>query len=67
MDQGALGRSFAGFPQGTRDGLLDAPTAVAEGGHPSIAKPLTSFGCGVIELVLGRRGDAVRLAEWCCG
>jgi hypothetical protein len=40
MDQGGLGRSFEDFSQSARDDLLDALTSVAEGEHPSIAKPL---------------------------
>jgi phage-related protein len=39
-----------------RDHLLDALTAVAEGGHPYIAKPLAGLGPGVLELALRHRG-----------
>jgi phage-related protein len=54
-------RDFEDFPQGARDDLLDALTAVAGGGHPSIAKPLTGLGSGVMELALRHRGDAFRV------
>ena len=54
-------RDFEDFPQGARDDLLDALTAVAEGGHPTIAKPLTGLGSGVMELTLRHRGDAFRV------
>ena len=40
----AARKDFEGFPQGARDDLLDALTAVADGGYPSIAKPLTGLG-----------------------
>jgi len=53
-------RDFEDFPQGARDDLLDALTAVAEGGHPTIAKPLTGLGPGVMELAL--RPGAMRFA-----
>ena len=57
----AARRDFEDFPQGARDDLLDALTAVAEGGHPTIAKPLTGLGSGVMELALRYRGDAFRV------
>jgi phage-related protein len=57
----AARKDFEDFPQGARDDLLDALTAVADGGHPSIAKPLTGLGSGVLELALKHRGDAFRL------
>jgi phage-related protein len=57
----AARRDFEDFPQGARDDLLDALTSVAEGGHPSIAKPLTGFDPGVMELALRHRGDAFRV------
>jgi phage-related protein len=34
---------------------------VAEGGMPTIAKPLRGFGSGVLELALAFRGDAFRV------
>jgi phage-related protein len=57
----AARRDFEDFPQGARDDLLDALTAVAEGGHPAIAKLLTNLGSGVMELALRHRGDAFRV------
>jgi len=57
----AARKDFEDFPQGARDDLLDALTAVADGGHPSIAKPLTGLGSGVLELALRHRGDAFRV------
>lgn len=54
-------KAFEDFPRGTRDDLLDALTAVADGGHPSIAKPLTGLGPGVMELAVRHRGDAFRV------
>jgi phage-related protein len=40
---------------------LDALTVVAEGGTPPMAKPLSGFGSGVLELALAFRGDAFRV------
>jgi len=57
----AARKDFEDFPQGARDDLLDALTAVADGGHPSIAKSLTGLGSGVMELALRHRGDAFRV------
>jgi phage-related protein len=57
----AARKDFEDFPQGAVDDLLDALTAIAEGGHPSIAKPLTGLGAGVLELALRHRGDAFRV------
>jgi hypothetical protein len=57
----AARKDFEDFPQGARDDLLDALTAVADGGHPSIAKPLTGLGSGVMELALRHRGDPFRV------
>ena len=57
----AARKDFAAFPPGARDNMLDALTAVAEGGHPSIAKPLNNLGAGVMELALPHKGDAFRL------
>jgi phage-related protein len=54
-------KDFEAFPQGARDDLLDALTAVAEGGYPSIAKPLAGLGSGVMELALRHRSDAFRV------
>ena len=57
----AARKDFEDFPQGARDDVLDALTAVAAGEHPSIAKPLTGLGSGVMELALRHRGDAFRV------
>jgi phage-related protein len=54
-------RDFDAFPEGARETLLDALTVVADGGMPSIAKPLKGFGSGVLELALAFRGDAYRV------
>jgi phage-related protein len=57
----AARKDFEDFPRGARDDLLDALTAVADGGYPSIAKPLIGLGPGVVELALRHRGDAFRV------
>ena len=57
----AARRDFEDFPDKARDRLLDAFTVVADGGMPPIAKPLTGFGSGVLELALAFRGDAFRV------
>jgi len=57
----AARKDFEAFPRGAQEDLLDALTAIAEGGHPSIAKPLTGLGSGVMELALRHRGDAFRV------
>jgi phage-related protein len=57
----AARRGFEDFPHKARDKLLDALTVVAEGGMPPIAKPLTGFAAGVLELALAFRGDAFRV------
>jgi phage-related protein len=57
----AARKDFEDFPQAARDDLLDALTAVADGGHPTIAKPLTGLGSGVVELALRHRSDAFRV------
>lgn len=54
-------KDFEDFPQGAKDDLLDALSAVAEGGMPDIAKPLKGFGSGVLELALRHRKDAFRV------
>ncbi len=57
----AARHDFEDLPQGARDDLLDALTAVAEGAHPAIAKPLIGLGSGVLELALRHPGDAFRV------
>ena len=51
----AARRDFEDFPDRPRDRLLDALTVVAEGGTPPMAKPLSGFGSGVLELALAFR------------
>ena len=41
--------------------MARALTVVAEGGYPDIAKPLSGFGSGVLELALRHKGDAFRV------
>ncbi len=57
----AARKDFEDFPQGAKDDLLDALSAVAEGGMPNIAKPLKGFGSGVLELALRHRKNAFRV------
>ena len=57
----AARRDFDEFPRSVREHALDALTAVAEGAHPPIAKPLAGFAAGVLELVLRGRGAAYRV------
>ena len=57
----AARKEFDEFPHGARNELADALTFIAEGGHPSIAKPLHGLGSGVLELALRHRGDAFRV------
>ena len=57
----AARRDFEDFPDRPRDRLPDALTVVAEGGTPPMAKPLSGFGSGVLELALAFRGDAFRV------
>ncbi len=54
-------RDFKGFPQGAQIEMARALTILAEGQMPEIAKPLTGFGTGVMELALRHRGDAFRV------
>ncbi len=57
----AARKDFEAFPPAARADALDALTAIAEGAHPSVAKPLTGLGPGVLELALRHRGDAFRV------
>jgi phage-related protein len=57
----AARKDFEDFPHSAQDHLLDALTAVAAGAHPSIAKPLTGLGSGVMEMALQHRGNAFRV------
>jgi len=57
----AARKRFEAFPQSAKDILLDALTAIAEGGRPTIAKPLAGLGSGILELALAHRGEAYRV------
>ena len=52
---------FDDFPDGAQLEMARALTILAEGQMPDIAKPLTGFGSGVMELALKHRGDAYRV------
>jgi phage-related protein len=54
-------RDFEDFPQGAQIAMARALTILAEGRMPEMAKPLTGFGFGVMELALRHRGDAFRV------
>src|ERR1700733_14758478 len=57
----AARKDFEDFPQGAQIEMARALTILAEGQMPDIAKPLTGFGSGVMELALKHRGDAFRV------
>lgn len=57
----AARKDFEDFPARAQSDALDALTAIADGGVPSVAKPLTGLGAGVMELALRFRGDAFRV------
>jgi phage-related protein len=54
-------RDFEDFPQGAQIEMARALTILAEGRMPDIAKRLTGFDSGVMELALRYRGDAFRI------
>ena len=54
-------KDFEAFPQGAQVEMARALTILAEGRTPDIAKPLTGFGSGVMELALKYWGDAFRV------
>lgn len=54
-------KDFAAFPPGAQLAMARALTILADGQMPDIAKPLSGFGSGVLELALKHRGDAFRL------
>jgi phage-related protein len=56
----AARRAFDVFPARARERILDALTIAAEGGHPSIVKPMKGLGSGVYEVALRHRTDAYR-------
>lgn len=57
----AARKDFVEFPQGAQIEMARALTILAEGQMPVIAKPLSGFGAGVMELALKHRGDAFRV------
>jgi phage-related protein len=57
----AARKDFDDFPQGAQIEMARALTILAEGRMPDIAKHLTGFGSGVMELALKHRGDAFRV------
>jgi phage-related protein len=57
----AARKDFEDFPQGAQIEMARALTILAEGRMPDIAKHLTGFGSGVMELALKHRGDAFRV------
>lgn len=57
----AARKAFMGFPDASRDIMLDALTMAAEGGKADIAKPMVGFGSGVFEIALPYRGNAYRV------
>ena len=54
-------KDFDDVPQGAQVEMARALTILAEGQMPEIAKPLTGFGSGVMELALKHRGNAFRV------
>ena len=54
-------KDFGKFPIVARDEITDALTAIADGGTPEVAKPLSGLGSGVWELAIRQRGDAFRV------
>jgi phage-related protein len=54
-------KDFEDFPEGAQLDMARALTILAEGRMPDIAKPLTGFGSGVMELALKHSGDAFRV------
>ena len=57
----AARKDFEDFPPGAQIEMARALTILAEGRMPDIAKHLTGFGSGVMELALRHRGDAFRV------
>ena len=58
--QGAR-KDFEGFPQAAQIEMARALTILADGEMPEIAKPLSGFGSGAMELALRHPGDAFRV------
>jgi phage-related protein len=57
----AARKDFEEFPLGAQTDVARALTVLAEGRMPDVAKPLSGFGAGVMELALKHRGDAFRV------
>lgn len=57
----AARKDFDEFPLGAQLEMARELTILAEGRMPDMAKPLTGFGSGVMELALKHRGDAFRM------
>lgn len=57
----AARKDFEAFPPAAQREFAGALTILAEGYMPDIAKPLSGFGSGVMELALRHRGDAFRV------
>ena len=57
----AARKDFEDFPRGAQVEMGRALTILAEGRIPDVAKPLTGFGSGVMELAMRHRGDAFRV------
>lgn len=57
----AARKDFDDFPKGAQLEMARVLTLLAEGQMPDIAKPLTGFGSGVMELALKHRGDAYQV------
>jgi len=57
----AARKDFEDFPEGAQLEMARALTILAEGQRPDIAKHLTGFGSGVMELALKHKGDAFRV------
>jgi phage-related protein len=57
----AARKDFEAFPPGAQTEMLNALAIAAKGAKADIAKPLTGFGAGVLEIALKHRGDAFRV------
>lgn len=57
----AARKDFEDFPAGAQVEMARALTILAEGKMPDIAKPLTGFGSGGMELAIRHWGDAFRV------
>jgi phage-related protein len=57
---GSSKRDYLKFPDLVQDAFGFAFFLVQQGQHPTLAKPLKTFGGGVIELIEDHRGDTYR-------